>query len=1186
MKRNFVRHVTAMCMVLLSVVSCPLFAEVWDMATDWSDTSAVNGPWNYGCIEINNNQQFYPFTGHGDYGVVFPADFSGPQTFWKDPWGMNWGMFKSNGTCQFDVPIGRVGGRSAMGMRWTAPREVTVRVTGGCWEAKDGGGTTPMMALWAGTQKLISNIAVPARSAGYDSSNIWTFNQAITDAGGSPSSLRYIHLNQGQNIDLIFSLNFGYWVGMDLTITEETDPGSIRGTITDASSEMPVQGAAVEAVGAGNTTTTGSDGSYTLTGVEPGSYTLRVSKTGYTTKDVSVAVSSGQETVADVEIVQVGEQVWNLAADWSDSSNPSGAWTYGWTDPVTGLFTRYENLQNISGGDFTGIQPVWNHVGWTWWSMIFKSNGTLISGIDIPKGRVGGYELFGALWTAPSEVTVNISGGVWMCRDTGAGKSFSLLVNDIPVLNQVGAPFPRDGYNSGNIYTFAEAVLADGGTLDSLQAIHLMPGETIAFSCSGSNYLGVNLKITTGTPPAPSPGSMRGKVTDASNGLGIAGALVQLLGTNYSTTTAGDGTYTISNVDVGPYTLAAAKNGYAHNSVPVFVSPGKEVVKDIALTSYAGLDMGRWAVASANTGTARYINDANPRTEWHNPAMGPAGVLTGDWVQLTWSDPVTVASVLVDSAGPNADYSIQSSADGVVWTEVKRVTSREVGYTHWMEHTTPNSPVTTRHLRLVSNVDDTVAKIWSVESFRWNGAVSGAVKDSVGAGIEGASVYAYESIGGGRGACRFMAQGTTGVGGTYTIPVPAGPVVVTASVSDGLAASVAGLSVSEGLTTSVPDITVAQLQNSAVRFSDNFDDGAPELRWDSLIGTWGADGSGGFHVVTPGSPNLQVAAVKDLSLLDFVVEVDAFSREAQIVGRYKDRDNMLFFDYDGGANMYWHEVHGGVWSPGPIVPVTINDSKPYRMKASVVENQILFSISDGYNTYWIGPLPVGAVTWSGKVGVSTWVATGYSDQYFDNFLVYSTELPPLSTIPAAKAASAGWAGRVQGIVTAALSDYNSFFVEAADRSCAIKVTPLPDPAVEIGDEVEVAVLKQADGSFGQSGVTVLAKNKDPGTLGVNNKNLMGNPGPDNKDLLVKTWGKLVDAPVVNPDGSTRFHITDGTAIPGGPIVADVVEVIVPASVQGVVSLAKDDNVVVSGIAGLSNGLRAVTVREAADVAKN
>jgi TonB-dependent starch-binding outer membrane protein SusC len=76
--------------------------------------------------------------------------------------------------------------------------------------------------------------------------------------------------------------------------------GTVRGRITDESSQAPLQGATVRL--AGQTAQTGADGAYLLTGVPAGSDTLRITMIGYAPVARPVTVSAGQALEVDVAL--------------------------------------------------------------------------------------------------------------------------------------------------------------------------------------------------------------------------------------------------------------------------------------------------------------------------------------------------------------------------------------------------------------------------------------------------------------------------------------------------------------------------------------------------------------------------------------------------------------------------------------------------------------------------------------------------------------------------------------------------------------------------------------------------------------------------------------------------------------------------------------------------------------------
>lgn len=82
---------------------------------------------------------------------------------------------------------------------------------------------------------------------------------------------------------------------------------------------------------------------------------------------------------------------------------------------------------------------------------------------------------------------------------------------------------------------------------------------------------------------AQGTGIVRGTVLDSTSQQPVAGAQVQLVGSNRSVTTNTAGVYTLSGVPEGPATLRIQRIGYAQTTVPVTVGGGTTVTRDITL---------------------------------------------------------------------------------------------------------------------------------------------------------------------------------------------------------------------------------------------------------------------------------------------------------------------------------------------------------------------------------------------------------------------------------------------------------------------------------------------------------------------------------------------------------------------------------------------------------------------------
>jgi hypothetical protein len=126
-----------------------------------------------------------------------------------------------------------------------------------------------------------------------------------------------------------------------------TKTGSITGTVTDAATGQPVAGARVSVPRL--KLATGSNGSYSLAGLPPGSYRVTVSDYGYQTLAVTVTVTGGQITTRRIQltpdphqtvsgtVTAGGGTAWPLYAkvSWTDGQGHTGA---VYTSPATGRY--------------------------------------------------------------------------------------------------------------------------------------------------------------------------------------------------------------------------------------------------------------------------------------------------------------------------------------------------------------------------------------------------------------------------------------------------------------------------------------------------------------------------------------------------------------------------------------------------------------------------------------------------------------------------------------------------------------------------------------------------------------------------------------------------------------------------------------------------------------------------------
>ena len=168
--------------------------------------------------------------------------------------------------------------------------------------------------------------------------------------------------------------------------------------------------------------------------------------------------------------------------------------------------------------------------------------------------------------SGPGQTTATISGQV-----TDASNSQPIagaMVTTQPVTATVTTD-AQGNYTLANVNPGSYTVnAAKGGYQNGLASATVVTGQTAT----------ANIALTL------LPGTISGRVTDASNSQPIAGATVTTQPATTTVTTDAQGNYTIPNVAPGGYTVNAAKSGYQNGSASATVVAGQTATANIALT--------------------------------------------------------------------------------------------------------------------------------------------------------------------------------------------------------------------------------------------------------------------------------------------------------------------------------------------------------------------------------------------------------------------------------------------------------------------------------------------------------------------------------------------------------------------------------------------------------------------------
>ena len=357
--------------------------------------------------------------------------------------------------------------------------------------------------------------------------------------------------------------------------------GTIAGTVTRASDGTSVNGALVEVLQSSvvkASTTTAADGSYSISNLSAGLYDLSVSSSSFvTTTKPSVLVSAASTTTVNVVLG---------APSITTLSPPSGP--IGTAVAISG--SNFGPAQGTSTLTFNGTLAT--PTSW--------SNNRIVA--PVPSGATTGPVVVSVATVASNGVTFTVGTGTFTGTVTRASDSTPINGALIEALQSNAV---AGSASSGSNGTYTLANLAPGTYDVRISASGLGTAIQTGKSVSAGGSTTVNAALS-------SPGTISGTVTK-SGGAGIAGASVSALSsadTANSATTDSSGSYTISNLTAGTYSVQAVASGYSSQSQPgVTVTAGQTTTQNFVLAGQSVITYS-YDVLGRLTGTVDSQGDA------------------------------------------------------------------------------------------------------------------------------------------------------------------------------------------------------------------------------------------------------------------------------------------------------------------------------------------------------------------------------------------------------------------------------------------------------------------------------------------------------------------------------------------------------------------------------------------------
>lgn len=345
---------------------------------------------------------------------------------------------------------------------------------------------------------------------------------------------------------------------------------NVTGVVSAASDGSPIEGATVTAVGTPvPPAVTAADGSYTLT-LPEGSYTLRASAGGCTEFGFAEVALFADEVV-DFTIARkldnFGHGCVPIAFDWVDAGTQSA----------------------LYGDDFAGrlrLPFEFPYYGVTY-SQVFLSDNGYLNFLDVDRFNPFPVEIpsesppNAAIYALWQDLHIDEVGAIeYATIGTEPNRAFVIEYSDVRAGTALRT-FEVKLWENGDIDLVYDR--AGTGANAGIGIENADGTDALSFGFLTDVLTNDSAFRFTEVPT----GLVLGTVTDANDGLPIAGASVEALGSGRSTRTADDGTYQLRLLP-GSYTLSISSPGYTTHEEAFSLAVDEELVLDAALSAPIG----------------------------------------------------------------------------------------------------------------------------------------------------------------------------------------------------------------------------------------------------------------------------------------------------------------------------------------------------------------------------------------------------------------------------------------------------------------------------------------------------------------------------------------------------------------------------------------------------------------------
>lgn len=331
--------------------------------------------------------------------------------------------------------------------------------------------------------------------------------------------------------------------------------GAITGLVVNSSNGTKLSGVVVQlASGSQANATTDVTGSFAFSSVQPGNLTVRFTKIGYASKDVSVSVAAGQNLNIGTVALSPANLTATLSGIVSDQNgNPlvDAIVTVGSASVLSGTSGNYQ-VTDLPPGAAT--------------ITVSKVNYQTATGIVA--FVAGSNYSFSPRLYANGVVQPTVSSLTGVVVDSITKAVLSNVTVQLGSATQVT--------NTTGVFTFASIV-------PGAFTLTLTANGYQSLTASGVTVAGINNVGKIELFKLPSTSSISGLVTDASTNSPIIGAALSVSGQVPTGITGSDGKYTINGLNGTSFTLNAAATGYLTRSQTVALNQVGSAIVDIQL---------------------------------------------------------------------------------------------------------------------------------------------------------------------------------------------------------------------------------------------------------------------------------------------------------------------------------------------------------------------------------------------------------------------------------------------------------------------------------------------------------------------------------------------------------------------------------------------------------------------------